>query len=98
MVAARKILIIAGPNGAGKSMFAREFLPNDAECPIFVNADLIAAGLSPFQPELAAIKAGELMRSRSMSSAEGDSILPTPMPVSISSNGQGCDEAPVTAG
>lgn len=61
MVTARKILIIAGPNGAGKSTFAREFLPNDAECPIFVNADLIAAGLSPFQPELAAIKAGKLM-------------------------------------
>ena len=57
----RKILIIAGPNGAGKSTFAREFLPNDAECPAFVNADLIAAGLSPFQPELAAIKAGKLM-------------------------------------
>jgi predicted ABC-type ATPase len=57
----KKILIIAGPNGAGKSTFAREFLPNEAECPAFVNADLIAAGLSPFQPELAAIKAGRLM-------------------------------------
>lgn len=61
MVSSRKILIIAGPNGAGKSTFAREFLPNEAECPTFVNADLIAAGLSPFQPELAAIKAGKLM-------------------------------------
>jgi predicted ABC-type ATPase len=61
MMTQRKILIIAGPNGAGKSTFAREFLPNDAECPAFVNADLIAAGLSPFQPELAAIKAGKLM-------------------------------------
>jgi len=57
----KKILIIAGPNGAGKSTFAREFLPNEAECPVFINADLIAAGLSPFQPELAAIKAGRLM-------------------------------------
>ncbi len=57
----RKILIIAGPNGAGKSTFAREFLPNEAECPIFVNADLIAAGLSPFQPDQAAIKAARLM-------------------------------------
>ena len=56
-----KILIIAGPNGAGKSTFAREFLPKDAECPAFINADLIAAGLSPFQPEVAAIKAGRLM-------------------------------------
>lgn len=57
----KKVIIIAGPNGAGKSTFAREFLPNDAECPVFINADLIAAGLSPFQPEMAAIKAGKLM-------------------------------------
>lgn len=57
----KKIVIIAGPNGAGKTTFAREFLPNEAGCPIFVNADLIAAGLSPFQPELAAVKAGRLM-------------------------------------
>lgn len=40
----KKILIIAGPNGAGKTTFAREFLPNEAVCPQFVNADLIAAG------------------------------------------------------
>ncbi|MFA7340254.1 MAG: AAA family ATPase [Candidatus Obscuribacterales bacterium] len=57
----KKILIIAGPNGAGKSTFAREFLPNEADCPVFINADLIAAGLSPFQPDIAAIKAGRLM-------------------------------------
>ncbi|CAN5281689.1 hypothetical protein BH11CYA1_BH11CYA1_28080 [soil metagenome] len=57
----KKILIFAGPNGAGKSTFAREFLPNEAECPVFINADLIAAGFSPFQPELAAIKAGRFM-------------------------------------
>ncbi len=57
----KKVIIIAGPNGAGKSTFAREFLPRDAECPAFINADLIAAGLSPFQPELAALKAGKLM-------------------------------------
>ena len=57
----KKIVIIAGPNGAGKTTFAREFLPNEAHCPIFINADLIAAGLSPFAPEAAAIKAGRLM-------------------------------------
>ena len=57
----KRIVIIAGPNGAGKTTFAREFLPNEAGCPIFVNADLIAAGLSPFAPDLAAIKAGRLM-------------------------------------
>lgn len=47
----RKVIIIAGPNGAGKTTFAREFLPNEASCPVFVNADLIAAGLAPFAPE-----------------------------------------------
>ena len=52
----KRIVIIAGPNGAGKTTFAREFLPNEAGCPIFVNTDLIAAGLSPFAPELAASK------------------------------------------
>lgn len=57
----KRIVIIAGPNGAGKTTFAREFLPNEGECPSFVNADLIAAGLSPFAPELAAFKAGRLM-------------------------------------
>jgi len=46
----KRIVIIAGPNGAGKTTFAREFLPTDAELPNFVNADLIAAGLSPFAP------------------------------------------------
>jgi predicted ABC-type ATPase len=57
----KKIVIIAGPNGAGKTTFAREFLPNEAGCPIFVNADLIAAGISPFRPEEAAFRAGRLM-------------------------------------
>lgn len=57
----KKILIIAGPNGAGKTTFAREFLPNEAGCPAFINADLIASGLSPFEPTVAAIKAGRLM-------------------------------------
>ena len=56
-----KIIIIAEPNGAGKTTFAREFLPQEAGCPVFVNADLIAAGLSPFAPELAAIQAGRIM-------------------------------------
>lgn len=54
-------MIIAGPNGAGKTTFAREFLPKEAGCPVFINADLIAAGLSPFSPETAAIRAGRLM-------------------------------------
>ena len=53
--------IIAGPNGAGKTTFARTFLPNDASCTTFINADLIAAGLSPFRPEAAALHAMRLM-------------------------------------
>lgn len=56
-----RAIIIAGPNGAGKTTFAREFLPVEARCPAFVNADLIAAGLSPFAPEAAALKAGRIM-------------------------------------
>lgn len=61
MTVEKKIVIIAGPNGAGKTTFAREFLPFEAECPVFINADLIAAGLSPFQPEAAAFRAGRVM-------------------------------------
>ena len=61
MDADRKVIIIAGPNGAGKTTFAREFLPNEAACPVFVNADLIAAGLAPFAPASAAVQAGRLM-------------------------------------
>ena len=44
--------IIAGPNGAGKTTFAVDYLPGVANCRRFVNADLIAAGLSPLAPEL----------------------------------------------
>lgn len=61
MANGKRILIIAGPNGAGKTVFATEFLPNEANCPTFINADLIAAGMSPFQPEEAAVGAGRLM-------------------------------------
>jgi predicted ABC-type ATPase len=56
-----KVYIIAGPNGVGKTTFAREFLPNYADCKNFINADLIAQGVSPFSPEAAAIRAGRLM-------------------------------------
>ena len=57
----KRIIIIAGPNGAGKTTFASEYLPNEANCPTFINADLIAAGLNPFQPERAAFQAGRMM-------------------------------------
>src|SRR5262245_57922963 len=59
----KRIIIIAGPNGAGKTTFAKQFLPREADCPNFINADLIAAGLSPFEPAGAAIRAGRLMLS-----------------------------------
>lgn len=61
MTGHEKILIIAGPNGAGKTNFATEFLPNEADCPSFVNADSIAAGLSPFRPSSFEYRASRLM-------------------------------------
>jgi predicted ABC-type ATPase len=52
--------IIAGPNGAGKTTFAIQYLPQVANCRIFVNADAIAAGLSPLAPETALLAASRL--------------------------------------
>jgi predicted ABC-type ATPase len=57
----KKVIIIAGPNGAGKTTFARHFLPAEAQTLKFINADLIAAGLAPFNPESVSFKAGRLM-------------------------------------
>ncbi len=57
----RKILIFAGPNGAGKTTFATEFLPHEAGCPTFVNADSIAAGLSPLEQYSVSFRAGRLL-------------------------------------
>ena len=57
----KKIVMIAGPNGAGTTSFAQEFLPREAGCPDFINVDLIAAGLSPFDPPRAALQAGRVM-------------------------------------
>jgi len=57
----KNVYIIAGPNGAGKTTFAVKFLPEYVSCPNFVNADLIAQGLSPFSPGASAIKAGRLV-------------------------------------
>lgn len=57
----KSVYIIAGPNGSGKTTFARKFLPEYVKCPNFVNADLIAQGLAPFEPSAAALKAGKLV-------------------------------------
>jgi predicted ABC-type ATPase len=65
------LYIIAGPNGSGKTTFAREFLPNYADCKNFVNADLIAQGMSPFSPETAALRAGRAMLAEIRSFATG---------------------------
>jgi predicted ABC-type ATPase len=56
-----RCIIIAGPNGAGKTTFARDYLPGIARLIHFINADLIAGGISPLRPELAAIAAGRLV-------------------------------------
>lgn len=55
--------IIAGPNGAGKTTFALEYLPQVAQCSRFINADLIAAGLSPLAPERELLAASRLFLS-----------------------------------
>jgi predicted ABC-type ATPase len=54
-------IVVAGPNGAGKTTFARDYLPRTARVVHFVNADLIAGGLSPLRPKLAALAAGRLV-------------------------------------
>ncbi len=58
------LFIVAGPNGAGKTTYVRRFLPQEMRCREFVNADLIAAGLSPFAPEKASFEAGRIMLGR----------------------------------
>ena len=64
-------MIIAGANGAGKTTFAREFLTQEVGVVHFVNPDLIASGLSPLRPELAALAAGRLFLSELDRLAEG---------------------------
>jgi predicted ABC-type ATPase len=58
------VYVFAGPNGAGKTTFASEFLPDFVQCREFLNADLIAAGLSPFAPETQNVRAGRLLLER----------------------------------
>jgi len=80
MNAQKKIAIIAGPNGAGKTTFAREYLPREADCPDFINVDLIAAGLSPFDPDKASLRAGRLVFMRYSGEFEWGRALPSKQP------------------
>lgn len=57
----QQIAIIAGPNGAGKTTFVKTFLPILLDVPLFVNADMIAQGLAPFNPTSQSILAGKIM-------------------------------------
>lgn len=58
------LYVLGGPNGAGKTTIALRLLPEFLGCDEFVNADSIAAGLSPFKPESVALQAGRLMLQR----------------------------------
>ncbi len=59
-----EIVVVAGPNGAGKSTTATVLLPENLSIDQFVNADLIALGLSPLAPERSAFAAGRIMLAR----------------------------------
>lgn len=63
-MADKHLYIISGPNGAGKTTASYTVLPKILQCKEFVNADEIARGLSPFNPESVAIEAGRLMLKR----------------------------------
>jgi predicted ABC-type ATPase len=58
-----RVIILARPHCAGKTTFAREFRPQQAQCLVDINADLIAAGLPPLASETAALSTGRLMRA-----------------------------------
>jgi predicted ABC-type ATPase len=60
----KKLYIIAGCNGAGKTTASFTILPDILDCKEFVNADEIARGLSPFQPEKVMFEAGRIMLQR----------------------------------
>jgi predicted ABC-type ATPase len=64
MAKASQLYIISGCNGAGKTTASYTILPEILDCKEFINADEIARGLSPFQPEKAAIEAGKIMLKR----------------------------------
>lgn len=65
-----EVIVLGGPNGAGKTTSAKDLLPASLKIIEFVNADEIARGLSPFNPEGSAIEAGRLMLERVRALAE----------------------------
>ena len=65
------VYVLAGPNGAGKTTFAMRFLREIVHCREFLNADMIAAGLSPFAPETQALRAGRLLLTRMKELSDG---------------------------
>src|SRR6267142_2182209 len=58
------LYILGGPNGVGKTTFANEYLPDEAKQLEFVNADLIARGLSPYDPDSVSMEAGKIALKR----------------------------------
>lgn len=68
----RELIVLRGPNGAGKTTAAQIVVPWKLDIAEFVNADEIARGLSPFNPERAAFAAGRLMLERMRRLASGD--------------------------
>jgi predicted ABC-type ATPase len=73
------LYIIAGPNGAGKTTSAESLLPNVLNCVEFVNADLIAKGISPYNTDAVAIQAGRIMLQRisELMNAKVDFVIET---------------------
>jgi predicted ABC-type ATPase len=59
-----KVYVFAGPNGAGKTTLAQEYLPKEGQVIQFINADIIAQGISPFAPETAEFASGRTMLKR----------------------------------
>ena len=59
-----RVYVLGGPNGAGKTTAARALLPAAVGVDEFVNADVIASGLSPFHPERVSVRAGRIMLER----------------------------------
>lgn len=76
-----RVYVIGGPNGAGKTTASMALFPHGLECPEYVNADAIAAGISPFRPESVALQAGRVMlaRLRELVAAEQDFAFETTM-------------------